>query len=246
MSDKTLVYEELYSDRYNDWKNWNRDNFGQSSRFDRRYFVAELRRAGRHFDRGARVLEIGFGNGAFLSFARDSGWDICGTEVNDDLIDIATDHEFPVFKDDELGIFDENSFDLVVAFDVLEHIEPDRILGVFRNIRRVLKENGVFLARFPNGDSPFGMIYQNGDLTHRQSIGSEKAKYLANASGMETIFVGGSAYPVRGVNAKHLFHSMIVKSIKGAINYFISKIFYQRADVAFCSSNLTLVCKAGK
>lgn len=44
-----------------------------------------------------------------------------------------------------------NSFDIVVAVEVLEHVEQD---GLFvANVRRVLKPGGWFLMTTPNGDS---------------------------------------------------------------------------------------------
>lgn len=45
----------------------------------------------------------------------------------------------------------DESFDCVVAVEVLEHVEQDR--EFLRNVRRVLKPGGTFLMTTPNGDS---------------------------------------------------------------------------------------------
>jgi SAM-dependent methyltransferase len=48
-----------------------------------------------------------------------------------------------------LGVlpFKDREFDLVCAFDVIEHVEDDRL--VFREISRVLKDHGVLLCSVP-------------------------------------------------------------------------------------------------
>lgn len=55
---------------YVKWKSW--DQFGVLRKSLARYFAAELARAGT-LPPGARVLEIGFGKGSFLEFARRRG-----------------------------------------------------------------------------------------------------------------------------------------------------------------------------
>ena len=61
---------------YAQWKQWHGD-FAASDR-EARYFAAEL--AGLDFA-GREVLEIGFGNGAFLAWAMTQGARVTGTEI---------------------------------------------------------------------------------------------------------------------------------------------------------------------
>ena len=46
--------------------------------------------------------------------------------------------------------FSDNSFDLVVSFQVIEHIDPGMVTNYLEEIRRVLKNNGIFLVSTPN------------------------------------------------------------------------------------------------
>src|SRR5262245_48888180 len=74
---------------YETWKRWSAQNFFQCSDRQRAYFEGELA----CFDlRDKHVLEIGFGNGEFLSFARARGAELYGTELLDSALMLAQCH----------------------------------------------------------------------------------------------------------------------------------------------------------
>ena len=72
-----------------------------------------------------------------------------------------------VICESDLSNLKGDNYDLIVAFDVLEHI-PQEDLPSFKKVQRLLKEDGSFIARFPNCDSPFGLkISTETSLTYR-------------------------------------------------------------------------------
>lgn len=166
-----------------------------------------------------------------------------GTELNGELVRQARQTGYRAVSAAELGSYADNSFDLVVEIDVFEHVPESELISLISEIRRVLKNEGGLIARFPNGDSPFGLPYQNGDPTHATTIGIGKVRYLADACYMKLIFVGGEALPVWGVELPFLVHRMITWLIKKVINFLVRYIFFPRIKVVFCSSNLTAVMK---
>jgi 2-polyprenyl-3-methyl-5-hydroxy-6-metoxy-1,4-benzoquinol methylase len=101
-----------------------------------------------------------------------------GIEANLELVNIAEHLGYKALHSDEMYAINADQFDLIAAFDVLEHIPQSEILNFLSQVKRMLKNGGVFIARFPNGDSPFGLANQNGELTHVTAIGSEKFRYL--------------------------------------------------------------------
>lgn len=172
---------------YRDWKHW--DDFGSLTPSQARYLRRELSML--RPLAGKRILEVGFGNGNFLRFARDNGAEVQGTEMIPELVEAARKAGFHVSDgSDVLGVRSRaGSFDAVVAFDVLEHMDKDELVQFFGAVHAQLKPGGVFLARFPNGDSPFGRRYQNGDLTHKTAIGSRLVEHLAAVSGFRVVAV---------------------------------------------------------
>src|ERR1700755_1345768 len=62
---------------YAEWKRW--DGAAAPDEKDARYFAAEFEGVALA---GKRVLEIGFGNGRFLAWARDAGARVVGVEIN--------------------------------------------------------------------------------------------------------------------------------------------------------------------
>ncbi|WP_291850188.1 class I SAM-dependent methyltransferase [Bradyrhizobium sp.] len=232
-----------YGDAYRAWKSWDDDEFGKLTKTDSAYFTAEIRRTNCKFPQNSKVLEIGFGNGAFLKYANERKWDVLGTEINEALVKTAQACGFSAVYTDNLSAFKDDSFDLVVAFDVLEHIPQAELPDMILEIKRILKSDRFFIARFPNGDSPFGLVYQNGDVTHVTTIGSGKLRYFAARTNMKVVFAGGAAEPILGSNFHHFLHRMVALPIKKTINLFSNLVFFPGANVAFCSSNLTMICQ---
>jgi SAM-dependent methyltransferase len=100
---------------------------------------------------GARVLEIGTGTGSLLQELIRRGIDAEGVELRQELIDQA--HRFhgplPIRRVTGTALpFTDSSFDVVVSFDVFEHI-PDSDAHLLE-VRRVLRPGGSYLLQTPN------------------------------------------------------------------------------------------------
>jgi SAM-dependent methyltransferase len=179
------------SDVYAGYTSWKRcDGAFEARERDARYFVTEF--AGIEIA-GKRVLEIGFGNGRFLAWGRAQGADVSGLVINPDMLEAANHHGYAV-RNAALGdlVGERVHYDLIVAFDVLEHWDTDELIANFRHVADLLEAGGVFLARFPNGHSPFGRIYQHGDFTHKSVISAFKIDYLAGLSGLDVVRVANA------------------------------------------------------
>lgn len=231
-----------YGRAYLEWKNWSPENFGVLSTRENADFAALLRKGKVNIPQEARVLEIGFGNGTFLTFGRRRGWRMHGTEVNPGLLACAAERGFEATDAGTLELFPSQAFQMVAAFDVIEHIPLEELPGFFGEVRRVLKPSGYFVARFPNGDSPFGRHIQNGDVTHKTAIGSVRARYLAARAGMEVVFLDCEVQALLA-GRTHTPHRLFAVPVKKLMNAFFNLIFSPRDPLPFCSPNLHLVLR---
>jgi len=166
---KTNNEDSLYSD-YEEWKEWTEDKalpeVPPPTTHD--YFSREFKRA--KIPSRSKILEIGFGNGEFLQWAKLNGYDVSGVEISERLYRLADKRGFRVF----LGTLLENDleelgfeYDGVVLFDIVEHLPKEMLKGYFEAINRRLKVGGRVIVRFPNGASPFSTLAQYGDITHQ-------------------------------------------------------------------------------
>jgi methyltransferase family protein len=131
------------------------------------YYDALQKRA--NIESGLSVLEIGFGDSRFLDWCKSRGFRPSGVEIQDSAISKARSLGHEVFK----GPFGKSTleadrqFELIACFDVLEHLTLGEIRKLFSDTLPHLADHGRYLLRFPNGNSPFVGLTQNGDITHR-------------------------------------------------------------------------------
>jgi 2-polyprenyl-3-methyl-5-hydroxy-6-metoxy-1,4-benzoquinol methylase len=100
-----------------------------------------------------KLLDIGCSTGYFLLEAKLRYWEVQGIEISDKAASVAREHlRLPV----KTGVltekeFEAESFDVVTAWDVLEHIsDPNPLM---EQVYRVLKRGGLFILNTPNVSS---------------------------------------------------------------------------------------------
>jgi len=121
-------------------------------------------------------LEIGCGIGRLLiplsRYRRDTYW--CGVDISERLIRIAgetarllnADGSKPpnlelIDNDGRTLPLEDNYFDFIYSVTVFQHIDKEGVESYFKEVGRVLAENGVFLFQFIEGDEhePFSHHY---------------------------------------------------------------------------------------
>ena len=96
-------------------------------------------------------LEIGSGTGVLLHTLRGRGLNVQGVELRSELIDEARTWfgDLAIQRVESTTLpFANDSFDVVMSFDVFEHI-PDSDAHL-REVRRVLRTGGAYLVQTPN------------------------------------------------------------------------------------------------
>lgn len=109
--------------------------------------------------RGKKVLEIGCGVGGQLQVLSSFNNDVFGSDINEEALAEATRIGFKVFQQDaEKDLKDEEKYDVICAFDVLEHLREDNL--AIKNIHRALKKEGLFIFSVP----AFQFLYGGHDV----------------------------------------------------------------------------------
>lgn len=154
---------------YEHWKSWSEASFFSFSPSEANSFLTDLDDV---VLLHAKFLEIGFGNGTLLSWAKSRGADIYGIEIFPVSIERAKEKGIPLLSSElreNLPQYNE-FFDVVAAYDVLEHLSISEIITALDVIAKMLKPGADLLLRFPNGQSPFGRFLQHADHTHRSTL----------------------------------------------------------------------------
>lgn len=180
------------------------------------YYELEMRRF--KDIKNLSILEIGFGNGSYINWCTGKNYNISGYEVNDVFYKNAIQKYKNIFfgKKNQIHKTIKNKFDLIILFDVIEHIKKDELVDFLIDIRNSLKSKGNVFLRFPNGSSLAGLEYFNADLTHYSFLNSGSLKMLCDLVGFKVIECD---------NMKRIkkFNSLKGK-IFGRLNYFIRDI----------------------
>lgn len=110
----------------------------------------------------ASILEVGAGTGGNISMLQDFG-NVTVLEGNPSGLKYLKDRkDIPIIEGylPDTSMLEDKQFDLIVLFDVLEHIENDREALIA--LKRHLKENGQMLFSVP----AFPMLWSNHDVVN--------------------------------------------------------------------------------
>lgn len=230
---------ERYSS-YLEWKNWDAARFGDSSAEEQAYFGKLIALA--EPLPGKDVCEVGFGNGALLVYLGARGYRVSGVELQQELVARAEDNGIEAVAD--IGGFPpQQRFDLILLIDVLEHIDQREIPDFLAAMKARLAPAGKIIARFPNGDSPFGLKNQNGDVTHVTVIGSKKLGYLARRAGLAVDYLDGEPLPVRGGSVSKQLKKALSIPLRFLLRKLLTTFLTLPLDKSFFSQNLVAVLK---
>ena len=138
----------------------------------------EIENLWREFAGCKKVLDIGCGVGSFGKY-KPQGTEVYGLDIDSGAIRDAKKYEIAQLGDLTKKLpYKSNFFGGVLAKDILEHlIEPEKIV---REIKRVLKTNGIVLAEVP---SPGKKFYD--DYTHKRAFTERAIRELFLDNGFE-------------------------------------------------------------
>ncbi len=133
-------------------------------------------------DRRPRILDVGCGTGANLLMLSQYG-DAEGVDISEDALAFCRERGLDKVKlgaAEELP-YEDGTFDLVTAFDVVEHIDDD--LAGLREMRRVLRPGGRVLLFVPTFMFLWGL--QDDVSNHRRRYRLPELQRVLEQAGFE-------------------------------------------------------------
>ncbi len=130
----------------------------------RTLFMKELTKWG--VPKDAKVIDIGTSTGTNLRMLKDNGFtNFIGVDLNKDAIAFCHDKGFEqVFEANACSVpFEDDTFDVVLATDIIEHIDDD--IAALNEIQRILKPGGVAVVTVPAHKILWGA---NDDFSHHK------------------------------------------------------------------------------
>ena len=107
----------------------------------------------KHFKKIPLILDIGCGQGDFLTQAKQLNLNVCGIDDKDHWVEHCTKRGLKVTKGSIYEIpFDDQSMDGIFIQSVIEHVEPVKAM---HEITRVLKKDGIIAISCPTPETNF-------------------------------------------------------------------------------------------
>jgi cyclopropane fatty-acyl-phospholipid synthase-like methyltransferase len=140
-----------------------------------------------------KILEIGCGWGGNIYTLKKLGYN------NVDAVDVIP--QCCNFVKEELKVknvvcadifefFKGNNkrYDVIIAFDVLEHFYKSEIISLVSNIYEILNPTGIFIMKSPCAGSPLGIFVRYSGFTHETAFTSLSINELFKAIGFNEVY----------------------------------------------------------
>ena len=139
-----------------------------------------------------KILEIGSGHGAFGYFIQKAGYkNYIGVDGSEEQVKeakrLGISNIIHADLVDYLRNLDNESIDLIVAIDVIEHFTKEELSDLVDDMYRVLKKDGIIITHQPNATSPFGNSIRYGDFTHELAFTDSSISQLFLSSGFSSV-----------------------------------------------------------
>ncbi len=140
-------------------------------------------------DPGRRALDIGCGRGEWLTLLKAHGWQTSGVDSNASMVEVARSRGLDVSLADAFDYLrgcGDNSFSLITAFHVVEHLTHDALATLLMEIQRVLSPSGFVILETPNPENLTVASWTfHLDSTHEKPLPPLLLQFLVEDSGLK-------------------------------------------------------------
>jgi len=138
----------------------------------------------------AKITDLGCGDGRIIYALEKLGYsNVAGVDLSESQLNLAKQVSSNVRKLDVLDYLrgSEAEFDLIVSFDLIEHLDKESVLEFLRECFSSLTEGGRMIVQTPNAASPFFGSVRYGDFTHELAFTPNLLNQLMSQVGFTAI-----------------------------------------------------------
>ena len=149
-------------------------------------------------EKTAKILDIGCGRGEFLRLLKENGHtNFLGVDIGKELIEYCRKRVTVNVKliNNLQSFLKENqeTYDLIVIFDVIEHFNKDDIFELVPLLKNSLAVGGTLIIQTINQANVFGLLHRYNDFTHEVGFNEFSLAQLAKLAG----FSEYNIYPLK-------------------------------------------------
>ena len=143
------------------------------------------------------VIDLGCGRGEFLQLMREAGLSARGVDVDMDMVLLCREKGFDVTAADAeafLAALPDDSVGGIFAAQIIEHLAPERVIGLVQLCQRKLSPGGVLVMETPNPTclTVFADSFYK-DPSHIRPLHPDMMQFLFETTGFEDVELRFSA-----------------------------------------------------
>jgi 2-polyprenyl-3-methyl-5-hydroxy-6-metoxy-1,4-benzoquinol methylase len=190
----------------------------------------------------SRIFEFGAGWGRnLLALSQLGATELYGIDISEEQVAIGrrlglANLELVIPGSALPATMRQSTFDIVLAIDVLEHLDLDGLHQFSRMVRDILRPGGLLIVQVPNAQAPFNPVTA-GDLTHLRGFTPSSLRQLFALAGTDAVHVAGMPFPGHG--ASHRMRAAVAQGLVAPCARLLSWVLYGRSpDRVWVEPNL--------
>jgi len=218
MTDERKPLYDNYVTRFKDYISYENQSSIESVR---KHYKIKIIPLIKEYGFNAKILELGCGTGSTLQFLKEEGFkNLKGVDISPQQVEKAVSKKLDVEVRDVYEFLANTGlkYDIIIAFDFIEHFKKKEIQPLFNAISKSLECNGMLVIRTPNGDGLFPNHIIYGDLTHYTIFNPNSLVQILKLNGFEKIVFSENAPVIK--NFRGMIRLYLWKLIK-LVYYFV-------------------------
>lgn len=194
------------------YRNWHTDSAEHIKKMDRLYsqIIAD------HFpaDKNASILDVGCGMGFLLLSLRNAGYGtLTGIDTDEEQVRSCQEKKLNVsLVQDSINYLNNSlsKFDIITAFDVLEHIPPSEQISFLKAINNALTPGGLVILTVPNANSVLASRNRYIDYTHHVLFTEVSLDFVLYNAGFKEINIQPLDYIISTASIKNIIQRVLL------------------------------------